>query len=156
MNKTKLYLGWAVLLLAVLCAASAAAQPFRVNRQRLCIEGGQFVRKAASAQNYLFVEDFTINAGQSVTVPVYLHSTERIWMLQTDIIVPDGLTLDAAGIASTFASTTYGQQFALDQGAVAAGYRLVLYNTVKTRPIPIADRLHVFDLTLTAASGLTA
>ena len=156
MNKTNHLFSLVVLLMSVLCAAGAAAQPFRVNRQRLCIEGGSFVRKAASAQNYLYMEDFTINAGQSVTVPVYLHSTERMWMLQADVALPDGLTVTTVDLADTFTSTNYGQQFGLDQGAVAGGYRVVLYNGTKTRPIPIADRLHVLDLTLTADAGMTA
>ncbi|MBR6283532.1 MAG: Ig-like domain-containing protein [Muribaculaceae bacterium] len=131
------------------------AQTFTVNRQRLCIEGGTFVRKATvSNVNYLYVEDFTIGRGETVTVPVYLHSTVPIWMFQADVVLPEGLTVVSAEFSSDFGSLACAADYTLDCGEVSSGFRLLAFNAAKLRSLPTASKLHLLNLTIKASATL--
>ncbi|MBQ7690742.1 MAG: Ig-like domain-containing protein [Muribaculaceae bacterium] len=155
MNKTNHTTRMLLLLVAMLCASATFSQPFRVNRQQLSIEGGTFAHKAGvSDVNYLYIEDFTIGRGETKTVPVYLHSTVPIWMFQADVVLPDGLTITDASFSAVFNTLACASDFTFGSSEVSAGYRLLAYNTVKQRSLPVSNRLRVFDLTVQASSTL--
>lgn len=147
-----------ILSLLVLCAvASASAQPLRVNRHQLRVEGIAFQRVSGiSEDNYLYVEDFSIMAGETKTVPVYLHGTRPMWTFQLDVNTTGGLVVDDACLSGSFAASSAGGQFSFDCGTVGSAFRIVVYNQQKTMSITPSDRLHVIDLTITAPANATA
>ena len=143
------------LLLAVCLAAGAWSSPLRVNRERLRVEGVNFVKKAGETQqNYLYIDDFTITSGDTQTIPVYLHTTVPVWMLQLDVAAPDGLTIDGVDLASDFQALPAASQYSLYSGVVNSGYRILLYNSTKTQSIPASDNLHIMDITITADADM--
>ena len=145
-----------LLLVAVLCAATGWAQPYRINRQRLCIEGVSFAKKASvSSSNYLFMDDFSIAPGETKTVPVYLTSSMPIWLFQADVVLPSGLTATDVEFSSAFAGTTAASQYSVESGTVNGNFRVLTINTTKTRSIPSGTRQHLLNLTIKAASGLS-
>ncbi|MBR6282871.1 MAG: Ig-like domain-containing protein, partial [Muribaculaceae bacterium] len=145
-----------ILLLAVLCAAMGWAQPYRINRQRMCIEGANFVKKASvSSQNYLFMDDFSIAPGETKTVPVYLTSSMPIWMFQADVVLPAGLTATNLVFSPAFYTTTVASEYSVDSDIVDGNFRILAINTTKTQSIPARTRQHLFDLTIYADASLT-
>ena len=49
---------------------------------------------AVSAQDRLYIEDFSIAPGESKTISVLLSNNTTYCALQTDIVLPEGLTID--------------------------------------------------------------
>ena len=49
---------------------------------------------ASSADDRLFIQDFNISAGKTMQVPVMLLNDTAYSGLQTDLYLPDGLSLD--------------------------------------------------------------
>ena len=146
-----------LLMLVVLCAAGASAQPYRINRHRLSIEGVTFAREpSVSAQNYLHIDDFTLEAGATKTVPVYLTSSMPIWMFQADVVLPSGLTATDVNFSSAFLATMAASQYSVDCGIVDGHFRILTLNTTKTLSIPAGTRQYLFDLTIHADAALTA
>lgn len=80
--KKKHYL---LLLLVLLTALGGVAQQYRLNRQKLCLEGGSFARKAPiSNENYMYIPNFRLARGETKDVTVYLYSKHPIF----DVPVP--------------------------------------------------------------------
>lgn len=146
-----------MMLLAVLCAASGTAQKFRLNRQMLRLEGNFVQKEPVSNQTFMYMEDFSITAGETKTVTVYLRSVEPIWMLQCYFNLPDGMTASGAAMTSSFKSLTNNADgFSILDATVDGQYRVILANTAKTTSIPTVDSQSVFTFKVTAAPTMAA
>ncbi len=146
-----------MMLLAVLCAASGTAQKFRLNRQMLRLEGNFVQKEPVSNQTFMYMEDFSITAGETKTVTVYLRSVEPIWMLQCYFNLPDGMTASGAAMTSSFKSLTNNADgFSILDATVDGQYRVVLANMAKTTSIPTVDSQSVFTFKVTAAPTMAA
>lgn len=146
-----------MMLLVVLCAASGTAQKFRLNRQMLRLEGNFVQKEPVSNQTFMYMEDFSITAGETKTVTVYLRSVEPIWMLQCYFNLPDGMTASGAAMTSSFKSLTNNADgFSILDATVDGQYRVVLANMAKTTSIPTVDSQSVFTFKVTAAPTMAA
>ncbi len=145
------------MLLAVLCAASGTAQMFRINRQQMRLEGTFIQKEPVTSQTYMYLDDFTITAGETKTVTVYLHSVEPIWMLQCYFNLPEGITAKNAAMTSSFKELTNNASgFSITSATVDGQYRVVLFNSAKEYSIPAVDGQSVFTMQVTAAQNMAA
>ena len=157
MNKNKIRRAILALTCMLTCALSVFGQTYRINRQSLSIEGCTFVHKAGvSNVNYLYMEDFGIARGETVSVPVYLHSTVPIWSWQADVVMPEGLTVLNAEFSNEFQALSCASEYSFDCGAVAGGFRLLAFNLAKTSSIPVVNKLHIATLTIKASETVTS
>lgn len=56
---------------------------------------------SVAATDHLFIEDFTIQPGQTAQVEVLLESEAQYTAFQTDLYMPEGLTIDVQSLALT-------------------------------------------------------
>lgn len=56
---------------------------------------------SVAATDHLFIKDFTIQPGQTVQVEVLLENEAQYTAFQTDLYMPEGLTIDVQSLALT-------------------------------------------------------
>ena len=121
-------------------AVSSTAQPFRLNRQKLAIEGGIFAHKAPVSDNsFMHIPDFRIGRGETMNLTVYLHSQLPIWMLQLYLQMPEGISVNHVGYCPDFNSwacpgTTNPNS--LTWAVIDNELRIISMNNNRTTPIP--------------------
>ena len=98
----------------------------------------------ATAQS-LVLADFSIKAGETKDVAISLATENSIYGIQTDIVLSEGLSLEAA------ASAAEGLTFA--QNTVSGGAQRVAQLSLEGATIPAGD---VITLSVKAAEGFTA
>ena len=142
-----------LLLLLLLCAASAVAQPFRINHERIAIEGlPRYLESETGC--CIYANDFSIIPGDTLTVPVYLSTSVSIYTLQVDLVLPDSLAVSDVCLSDTLLGSAFATGYSLVHGPVSTGYRILLYNPSSQSPIPPCAGFHLLDLTVTAADSL--
>lgn len=85
-----------------------------------------FVSLSALADNKLYIEDFTIAAGETKEVSVLLDNSQEAREVQVDILLPEGLDYVAGSVAKT--SRVSGRGTDLQEAAVGDQQRLALFN----------------------------
>lgn len=138
MNMDKKYI--LLLLLALVTSTGGMAQQFRLNRQKFCIEGREFVQNyPISDQTFMKIPDFTIGRGESADVTVSLHSVLPIWMLQLYIQLPEGLSVTSVNYSDVLDYWTAEGSVnpnSLTWGMVDSELRIISMNNSRQLPIP--------------------
>ncbi|MBR1725462.1 MAG: Ig-like domain-containing protein, partial [Muribaculaceae bacterium] len=150
--KKKHYL---LLLLVLLTALGGMAQQYRLNRQKLCLEGGSFARKVPiSNENYMYIPDFRLERGETKDVTVYLHNTLPMWMFQLYLQLPEGISVNAVSYDAglNYWPSDYLNPNSLTWGMVGNELRIISMNNSRQFPIPVSTAGQaVLNLRVTAA-----
>ena len=148
----------------MMCVICAQSQPYRVNRQQVCIEGGNFIHLfPTSNDNYMYIPDFNLPRAGSTEVDVYLHSTTPTWMLQLYLQLPEGITATSVRYSDAFSDlTNYNQngytynENSLTWAMAGQELRMVSMNMSRQHAIPASpEGLSVFTIRLQASSAMS-
>ena len=80
-----------IMMALVLAVASASAQKFRPNLQRVTSDS-QVLNYPVASQSRMYVEDFDIAVGETKQVMVYMDNELPLWFLQLQMTLPEGLS----------------------------------------------------------------
>ena len=153
--KKKHYL---LLLLLLLTALGGVAQQYRLNRQKLCLEGGSFARKAPiSNENYMYIPNFRLARGETKDVTVYLRNTLPMWLFQLYLQLPEGISVNAVSYDAglNYWPSDYANPNSLTWGMVDNELRIISMNNSRQFPIPAsAAGQAVLTLRVTAAQDM--
>ena len=153
--KKKHYL---LLLLLLLTALGGVAQQYRLNRQKLCLEGGSFARKAPiSNENYMYIPNFRLARGETKDVTVYLRNTLPMWLFQLYLQLPEGISVNAVSYDAglNYWPSDYANPNSLTWGMVDNELRIISMNNSRQFPIPAsAAGQAVLTLRVTAAQNM--
>ncbi len=153
--KKKHYL---LLLLLLLTALGGVAQQYRLNRQKLCLEGGSFARKAPiSNENYMYIPNFRLARGETKDVTVYLRNTLPMWLFQLYLQLPEGISVNAVSYDAglNYWPSDYANPNSLTWGMVDNELRIISMNNSRQFPIPAsAVGQAVLTLRVTAAQDM--
>ncbi len=104
-------------------------------------------QQTPDTDDLLSIDDFAVEAGQTVTVPVRLSNMGLYTAVQCDITLPEGLTLASDGISATESSAGHIIASATDEGTV----RIVCYSLQGNT---LGNGEAVVELTLEATDAL--
>lgn len=148
-----------LLLILLLLSASGGMAQYQLNRQKLCIEGGDFVHKVPiSNENLMYIPDFRISRGATKDVTIYLQNSLPIWMLQLNLQIPEGLSVSAVDYSPDFnywSSEGDANPNSLTWGMVGNELRIISMNNSRELPIPVSSSGQaVLTLRVTAATDM--
>lgn len=148
-----------LLFLSLLLTASGGMAQYQLNRQKLCIEGGDFVHKVPiSNENLMYIPDFRISRGATKDVTIYLQNSLPIWMLQLNLQIPEGLSVNAVNYCPDFnywSSEGSANPNSLSWGMVGNELRIISMNNSRELPIPVSTTGQaILTLRLTAATDM--
>ena len=148
----------------VLAVASASAQKFRPNLQRVTIDS-QVLNYPVASQSRMYVEDFDIAVGETKQVMVYMDNELPLWFLQLQMTLPEGLSVTGAEFSDEFiALTNYVDDDGVHndntmtyswQGEVPQELRLLTVNIPHEHAIPVGEHQSVFVITVRASETMT-
>ena len=106
------------------------------------------------AEDYrLYLEDFNIDAGETVDIPLYLDNADEITGIQADIVLPEGLTVtidDEGYYCVTLNSSRKTRNHTIDGNYQADGaFRIVSY-TSDSKPFKL-NTGEIATITVTAS-----
>ena len=93
----------------------------------LCILLG--VPSVVIADNKLIIQPFSIKAGETKEMVIYLENDKDITLVQFDMMLPDGLTIPVDAddeLLIAIAGRTTTNKHSLDASAIGGGYRFLL------------------------------
>lgn len=154
--KKKHYL---LLLLVLLTALGGMAQQYRLNRQKLSIEGGSFVQEyPISDQTYMEIQDFKLDPGGETDVTVQLFSELPIWMLQLYLQLPEGISVTSVRFNNEFdywSSEGESNPNSLTWGMSENELRIITMNNPREMPIPASpEGISVLTLHIKASADM--
>ncbi len=130
------------MLLLLFVAVTMHSQQYRINRQKLCIEGGDFVSKVpVSNESFMYIPDFRLDRGETKDVTIYLQNSLPIWMFQLYLQMPEGLSVSAVDYSPDFnywSSEGYSNPNSLTWGMVGNELRIISMNNYRVLPIPVS------------------
>ena len=153
-----------IMMALVLAVASASAQKFRPNLQRVTIDS-QVLNYPVASQSRMYVEDFDIAVGETKQVMVYMDNELPLWFLQLQMTLPEGLSVTGAEFSDEFiALTNYVDDDGVHndntmtyswQGEVPQELRLLTVNIPHEHAIPVGEHQSVFVITVRASETMT-
>lgn len=152
-----------IMMALVLAVASASAQKFRPNLQRVTIDS-QVLNYPVASQSRMYVEDFDIAVGETKQVMVYMDNELPLWFLQLQMTLPEGLSVTGAEFSDEFiALTNYTDDDGVHndntmtyswQGEVPQELRLLTVNMPHEHAIPVGEHQSVFVITVRASETM--
>lgn len=108
-----------------------------------------------SARDRLFINNFAIEPGQSKTIEVLLNNDTTYCALQTDIVLPAGLTIDMDGNEYIVDLTSRkGRDHVVSTNMLANGFIRVFITSQKSNTFS-GNSGAIFTLDITAAQSFT-
>ena len=109
---------------------------------------------AMGARDRLYINDFSINAGQTKTIQVLLANDTTYCAMQTDIVLPDGLTIELDGDEYIVDPTSRCSNHAVSTNLLADGAVRVFVSSQSTRAFTGTSGA-IVTFSLKAASSFT-
>lgn len=148
-----------LLLLLLLTASGGMAQQYRLNWQKFCIEGGNFIHKVpVSNENFMYIPDFRLGRGETKDVTIYLQNNLPIWMLQLYLQLPEGISVSSVNYSDELDYWTAegaSNPNTLTWGMVGNELRIISMNNSRQLPMTVsASGQAVLTMQVTAAATM--